>query len=187
MMRRGYTLVEIIIVLGISTLILLAIVNLFIVFNTIYGYQQAFIATAGSNGTAMNALEAAILPADLVLASHDFSGIPYASGVTTLVLQLPAIDVSGNIITDTKDYVAFYTSSGSLFRITAAGVGSVRVSGLKKLSTTLNSLTFTYDNADFAQVTNITADITTQTSYKQQVVQSHLSRQWYLRNFQPSL
>lgn len=186
-MRRGYTLIEIVIVIGISTLMLLALVNLFLGFNAIYGYQQIFIATAGSNGTAMNALEAAILPADQVLASHDFNGTVYTSGVTTLVLQLPAINASGAIITGTKDYLVFYTSSGSLFRLMQAGVGSVRVSSLKILSTTLNSIAFTYDNADFASVTNVTADISTQASYKQQAVQSHLSRQWYLRNFQPTL
>lgn len=186
MIKRGYTLIETIIVISISTLMLMALAHLFFIFNSLYGYQQGFIATAGSNGAAMNALEAAILPADHVLTSHSFSGATYTSGITTLVLELPAVDASGAIITSAEDYVAFYTSSSTLYRLTEAAAGSVRVSGLKQLSSTIYSLSFTYNTATIADASILTADIQTQASIKQQIVQSHLTRQWRLRNFQPT-
>lgn len=182
---NGFTITESIIVIGVTVMALIALVNLFLVFNSIYGYQQAFMATAGSAGNAMNAFETAILPADHVLTSHSFSGTTYSSGAMTLILELPAIDSSGNIISGTHDYIAFYSSSATLYRLTVAGAGSTRVSGLKQLSTTLSSLSFSYNDTDFTKVTNVTADIQTQAVFKQQTVQSHLSEQMYLRNFQP--
>ena len=179
---KGFTLIETVIVIAITTMALFALVNLFILFNATYGYQQAFIATAGAAGTAMNALEAAVLPARRVLASRDFSGTAYASGPTALVLELPAIDSSGDIIPEMSDYVAFYTSGAILYRLTEANAGSARASGVKQLSATLNSLAFTYDNADFTQVTSVAADLETRALSKEQTVRSRLTGQWYLRN-----
>ena len=185
-MKRGITLVETVVVISITTLALFALTNLFLLFNSTYGYQQAVIATAGSAGSAMNALEAAVLPAKHILMSHDFSGTTYYSATTTLVLELPAIDDFGDVLPGAKAYVVFYASNAVLYRLTEADAGSARTSGLKLLSTTLNSLAFTYDNSDFTKITKVAADLTTRVFYKQQEVQSHLTGQWYLRNWQPS-
>jgi type II secretory pathway pseudopilin PulG len=182
MIKRGFTLVETFVVIAISVVALIALVNLFLIFNTTYGNQQAFMAAAGSAGGAMNAFEAAIMPADHVLASHSFSGTTYSSGATVLVLSLPAADGSGNIIAGVEDYIVFYSSSAKLYRLIQAGAGSIRVSGLKELSSTLNSMSYIYDNADFTKVTSVTADIITQAQFKQQTVQGHLNEQIYLRN-----
>ncbi|MFZ3044085.1 MAG: type II secretion system protein [Minisyncoccia bacterium] len=184
-MKRGFTLIETLIVIGISVVSLIALVNLFLTFNSIYGYEQAFVATAGSASSAMNAFEAAVLPASQVLVSHDFSGTTYSSGATTLVLSIPSVDGSGNVIAGTEDYVVFYLSAASLYRRTLPGAGSVRTAGIKTLSTTLHTLSFTYDNADFTKVTSVIIDIVTQANYKQQLVQSHLNEKMFLRNRQP--
>ncbi len=186
-MKRGFTLLESVIVIGISALALIALSNLFFIFNSIYGYQQVFMATSGSASKTLNALEAAVFPAEHVLASRSFSGTTYTSSTTVLVLELPSIDSSGNIISGVKDYVAFYTDSAKFYRLVEAGSGSTRVSGLTLLSTTLNALSFTYDNADFAQVANVTAELRMQAQFKQEVVQSHLREQLHLRNLQPTL
>lgn len=178
----GFTLIEAVVVMSVSVVVLMALVNLFFVFNSMYGYQRAFIATAGSSGAALNALEAAVLPADQVLASHSFSGTPYASGTTTLVLSLPAVDGSGAIVESAKDYFAFYASSTEFYRLVLADAQSVRTSGLTRLSATLDAVSFTYDNADFSKVTNIIADIQTRAQYKEQTVRSHVREQLYLRN-----
>ncbi|MDD3531639.1 MAG: hypothetical protein PHV99_03570 [Candidatus Pacebacteria bacterium] len=184
-LTRGFTLIETFIVIAMSVVALAALANLFIMFNTSYGYQQAFIASAGSASSAMNALEASVLPADQVLASHSFNGTTYSSGAATLVLELPSIDSSGNVITGVYDYIVFYASATNLYRLTVIGTGSVRSAGLKLLSATLSSLSFTYDNADFTKVTSVTADLETQAQFKQQTVESHLAERLYLRNLQP--
>lgn len=181
----GLTLIETIVVVAISSAALLALVNLFLIFNSMYGYQRAFVAAAGSAGAAMNALEASILPAERVLASRDFSGTTYASSADTLVLELPAFDASGDIVSGAKDYVAFYASAGTLYRLIEADVQSARHSGRTQLSAVLDALLFTYDTADVTNATNITADIATRAQFKQETVQSHLREQLYLRNAHP--
>lgn len=185
MKNRGFSLVEAITVIGITALALAALANLFFIFNSVYGHQQAFIAAAGSASAAMNAFEAAVLPAEQVLSSRDFGGTVYASGTTVLVLELPAIDEDGAVIPGVKDYIAFYPSATTLYRLTEAGAGSARISGLTQLSTTLSSVAFTYDDPDFTKVTNVTAEIWTEASFKQQAVRSNLREQLHLRNFQP--
>lgn len=185
-MRRGFTLIEAVITTGISVVALVALVNMFFIFNSIYGYQQAFIATAGSAGGTLSALEASVLPAEMVLASHSFDGTVYASATTTLVLSLPSVDGTGTIVSDAKDYVAFYASSTELFRLVAADARSTRQSGRTRLSATLDVLSFTYDNNDFANVTNVIADIQTRAQYKEQTARAHVRERLYLRNFQPS-
>lgn len=181
-MKRGFSLIEATIVMGISATALIALVNLFLLFNSTYGYQQAFLSAAGSSGAAINAIEAAVLPASQVLASRDFSGTTYSSATTTLVLELPAIDSSGNILVGVRDYIAFYASSTTLYRLTQAGAGSVRPSGIKQLSTTLNTLSFTYDDADFTKVTNVSVDLRTQARFKQQTADGHVRGRFFLRN-----
>ncbi len=185
-MNRGFTLIESVITIGISVVALIALVNMFFVFNSIYGYQQAFIATAGSAGRALSALEASVLPAETVVASHSFSGTIYTSTTTTLVLSLPSVDGTGTIVSGAKDYVAFYASSTELFRLVLADARSTRQSGSTRLSATLDALSFTYDNADFTKVTNVIADVQTRAQYKQQTARAHVREQMYLRNFQPS-
>ena len=185
-MMRGFTLIEVLVLIVVSVVALLALVNLFLIFNSIYGYQQAFIATAGSAGKAMNALEASVLPADAVLASRTVGGTLYTSATTTLVLELPSVDGSGNLVTGAKDYIVFYTASTTLYRLVSANAQSARISGTTILSTTLSALSFTYDNTDFTKVTKVTTDIQTQKQFKTQILSSHLRGQWYLRNI-PSL
>jgi prepilin-type N-terminal cleavage/methylation domain-containing protein len=185
MIKRGFTLIETVVVIAISVMALLALVNLFIVFNSIYGYQNAFIAAAGSAGGSMNSLEAYVSQAENVLASRTVSGTSYSSGTSTLVLEIPSIDSSGNALPSAKDYVVFHASGTVLYRIVAADNQSSRLSGQKQMSGTLSSLSLTYDDSDFTQVTNIVVDIRTQAVYKQQIVQSRLIEQLYLRNFYP--
>jgi hypothetical protein len=178
----GFTLIETVVLIGISAIALTAIVNLFIIFNSLYSYQHAFIKTAGSSGATLNALQAAVLPADAVLVLHTFSGMTLQSGTTTLVLELPTVNSAGAFVAGARDYVAFYASSTDLYRVVEANAQSVRVSGATLLSSTLDTLAFTYDSSDFAQVTRVTAAITTSGHFKEQSVSSELTESWYLRN-----
>lgn len=181
-MSRGFTLAETVVVIGVSVFALLALANLFRTFNVTYGYEETFMAVVGSSGAAMNAFESSIVPADRVLASYSFSGTAYTSGTTTLVLELPAATASGAILSGMYDYVVFYASSTSLYRLTQAATGSARLSGRTLLSATLASLAFTYDNGTVASTTSVAADVRTSAAFKQQSADSHLLGKWYLRN-----
>lgn len=181
-MKKGFSLAEAIVLVAVSTVVLLALVNLFFIFNSIYGYQKAFIATAGSAGASANALQSAVLQASGVLASRSFSGVTYTSASSSLVLKLPSVDGDGDIVLGKDDYLAFYISSSTLYRLVEADGSSARISGRTILSTTISSLEFTYDAATFSDVRSIEAQIETEMVHKGELVGSSLTEKWYLRN-----
>ena len=180
---RGFTMIETLIVaaIGVSMLIILTI--LIFNFNKTSTYQQALIASSGSASTLMRSIGSLVLPASAVLQAHTFSSATYTSTSTALVLEIPSIDNSGNVIANTYDYAVFYASSTKAYRLLEANVLSSRVSETKLLSSTINTLIFTYNNTDFTQVHTITVDVRTQTYAKEDVLSDHRREQFRLRNF----
>lgn len=181
-MKHGFTLVETVVVIALTTMMMLALSTLYINFNSLYAYQQTVVATTGAAGGAINAISSAVLPADQVLASHVFSSGTISSGVSALVLELPTVDASGNIVAGKHDYIAFYLTGTDLYRKIETDAGSARISGTKRVSVLVSSLAFTYDNVDFTKVTNVTTNITAQLNTKKGLVQMHMSGQFYMRN-----
>ncbi len=179
----GFTLVETLIVIFIFILTMLALMNMFLGYATLFNRQEAAIAATASASMIMSEVQSATLQADHVVASRALNGTTYSSDASTLVLELPAINSSGNIISGVYDYVAFYASGTSMYRIISPGTGSVRLSGTKQLSSALNALTFTYDDGDFTKVTAATIDVTTQTLVKGIPTGIHVRQAVHLRNF----
>jgi len=181
-MTRGMTLIEVLIATAISGVLLAALANLFGTFNALYAYQNAFRDTAGASGTVLHGTEAAVLPANRILSTHDFAGTSYGSDAGTLVLELPSVDMGGAIVPGQYDYVAFYRSGTSAYRIVAASAGSTRHSGTTKLGDTIVSLGFSYDDPDVTKATAVTADVVASTTEHGRETSSHLSETFRLRN-----
>lgn len=181
--NRGFTLVEIVLVLGLMALILLALTTLFINHNSVYNFQQGFIKAAGSGRTSLNELTLHIAQGYRVLASQTINGNNYSTGPTVLVLQLPSIDSNGSAINGSWDYVAFYANGAELWRQTQSAVGSSRSSGARLLSQSVTSMTFAYDNVDFSLVKKVSIDLQTAETVKGQVITSRLAQQVVLRNY----
>lgn len=179
---RGFTLVEMIIVVALFAVMLFALFDFYINFNTSYLYDEAVAETARSAGAVVAAVGEASFAADRVAASHTFSGVTYASGTTTLVLELPAIDAAGATISGAYDYVAFYANGANAYQTTDASASSVRRTGTKRLSDTVDSLSFAYDAAGVSEATKVTADITTALSVKGTPVSHHVTQTAALRN-----
>jgi len=180
--QQGFTIVETVITISIFMVILLAFFNLYSHYNNVFNSQQAISKVAGSATLAMSDMQNYILQADQVASSHTFSSTVYTSGANTLVLELPAINSSGDIVTEKFDYVAFYTSGAKLYRLLSTDAASNRSPGLKQLSDSLSSLVFTYDNATINQSDKVDIDIQTQAQLKPQPMQYRLKQQIYLRN-----
>jgi len=173
---------ETVIIIAITTMMMLALSTLYINFNSSFVYQQTFIATTRAASGALNAISTASLSADQVLASHVFSSGTISSGTTALALELPTIDTSGNIVAGKHDYIGYYLTGTDLYQRIEADATSARTSSTKRVAALVSALSFTYDNADFTKVTNVTADIITQLNTKKGLVQTHLNERFYLRN-----
>lgn len=182
-MMRGFSLIETLIVTAISTCMILTLSFVIYQLNGSVAYQQAVAQSSGSASMIMREIESLTVPADAVLETHTFPSATYTSSATTLVLEIPSIDSSGNVIANTYDYAAFYTVGTNAYRLLTANAASKRASGTKQLSSTVTSLTFTYNNTDFAQASAVTTDIQTQAHVKQNTLSDHRHEQVWLRNF----
>lgn len=181
-MKRGFTLIETIIVVALSVCMMIALGSLIYSFTSISSFQQAEIQSSGSASIVMREIESLAFPANAVLQTHSFSSATYTSSATALVLEIPSIDSSGNVIANTHDYAAFYMVGTNAYRLLEANALSTRSSGTKKLSATVQALSFAYDTADFTQASIVTIDVQTQSQVKQHILSDHRHEQIKLRN-----
>jgi len=175
----GFTLIETVVIVALAVLLLLATVQLYLVYNRSLSAQKSTISVMLGSGNLADAVHTAALQADHVVASHTFSDLLLTTGTSTVVFELPTVDSSGSILDATFDYVGFYVSSTSAYRAVDAAVGSARASGTKQLTNVLQALTFTYNNATPSLVSNVTMDATTTQAG---ATSNHIRKQTYLRN-----
>lgn len=179
---RGLTLVETVIVSALAAILIVILGLLIYLFGKVSTYDKTAALSSSSASALMHEVETLAGPADAVVASHAFSGTTYTTSSTTLVLEIPSIDSSGSVIANTYDYAAIYATGTTAYRILSPGSGSSRIAGTKQLSTTVNMLSFTYDNADATQVTTVTTDIQTRVVVKQDTLTDRRRETIILRN-----
>jgi len=178
----GFTLIEILVAIGIAGILLSALIWLFIAYNNYLNYLQTSMDVPQSAESVIDTATRAIRESDQILSSRSFSGTNYTSNANSLVLRLPSVDSSRNILAGKYDYIVFYKSGTEVYSLTEADASSVRVSSLKKLSDTAESLIFTYDNADVTIAQKVDINIQNSKQVKNQIIQSNLHQQVYFRN-----
>ncbi len=182
--NSGFTLIELLIVIFVTGLLITALFNLFDGHSSLFRFQQAQVAVAGSARTVMNEFKFQTLQAKRVLASQTIGGTVYNSGSATLVLQLPAVDSSNNIIANTWDYAVFYSSGTNVYERIEPNAASSRRAVSRLLSDTLSSIIFTYDDASFPLVRTVSVDLQTLKQLRGgQTVAAHLAEKVNLRNY----
>jgi hypothetical protein len=179
---RGFSTVEVVIVVAISAIVLMAVTEIYVTYNNSYVYQNANINDAASAALYLGEFNDLGLQADAVSASRTVSGTTYTTGSTTVVFEIPAINSSGDVIANTYDYAIFYASSTGAYRILDVNGSSARTAGTKEFSDVVDNLTFTYDSGTPSSASTVTADITTKSTVKLETFTTHLKQQVYLRN-----
>lgn len=164
--------------------VLVAFVVLYVNFMKFYNRQQTEMKVGDSARRAVKELQSVALQANQIIVSHDFSGTVRSTDQHTLVLELPSVDGSGNIVSGKHDYAAFYKTGNNLYKVMEANEESSRVSSLKQLSDSISTLTFTLNNPNLAQASKIDMDIQLQASSGGQSISYHLLQEIYLRNLQ---
>jgi type II secretory pathway pseudopilin PulG len=180
--QRAFTILEVIISVGIFALLAIAMVDLIVGTDGFLRTQQVTVDVIGSASEAMNDIQTLTTQATQVVTSHTFSGTTYTTSTSTLVLQLPAITSGGSTINGIYDYVTYYATGTSAYRIIDPGVGSARPAGTKRLSDAITSFTFTFGSVDPTASTSTVIDIQTQGTFKKINASTHLHEQVYLRN-----
>lgn len=181
--EQGFTLIEVVVVIGIFGLLMVAMLNLFDWHNKVFYIHQADTQATGSARNALNHLTKYIAQGTQIQASRTIAGTTYLTDEDTLVLQLPAYDSSSNLISVTYDYVVYDLQGNSLWQIIDADASSNRVSGSRLMSGHVASLTFTYDSGFLGTATKVTVDLETEAVARgSTTVSAHVANTIFLRN-----
>jgi Tfp pilus assembly protein PilE len=182
--KIGFTLLETTITVAIILIISGVLSGFYVNYYRIYHRQQSIFNMVNSASLAANDLQNLVLQASQIITSHSFSGNVYSTDSDTLVLEIPSVDSSGNIISGTYDYVAFYATGTSFYKLIEANAASDRTSEQKRLSNVLSSAVFTYNNTDLSLANKIETEMHFQTTAGgNETISYSLQPILYLRNF----
>jgi len=180
---HGMALVEALVVLAVFLLISAAMLGLYVQHGRLYSLGQAQFETVSSARGALNGISAYTVQARRVVTSTVIASIVYTTGTSTLALELPAINGSGDIINGVFDYVVFYGSGDTLQRILAPNAASARVGATRLLADNVTGLVFSYDNADVNLVKKVIVSVTSTAGSGTVTEEHHESGEFILRNY----
>lgn len=146
---RGISLMETMVVIGIMSLLLIIITQIFALNYDIFTKQSKRSDNEVGAILAAKTISQMARGAEAVEASHTFNGTARTSSSTGLVLKIPAVDASNNVLAGVYDYIAFYRSSSTptnIMAVTEAGSGSARIAGTRLITAHNSVLTFRYNN-----------------------------------------
>lgn len=183
--ERGMTLVETMTVIGIMSIIMVVVSQIFVVNNELVAKSLARADNDNGATFAIRRIGELSRGASTVMASHIINGTTYTSGTNVLVLVMPSVDSSGNIIVASYDYIAFYrdaVATTKIFTDTDAAVGSVRVDGSKLLTAYNDTLAFSYNARDISEATRISVFVINTQTVRGQVLSTKAWTSIFLRN-----
>lgn len=181
--NKGFTLIEIVIVLFFSGILMVVLFNLYDWHGRVYGYQQAYVRVSSANRVSISTMQSYISQANRVLDNATINGIAYTTGIDTLVLQIPSVDESNDIISSKWDKVVFYPVNRNFYMQLEPDPVSSRRNIYKILDDTLQSVTFTYSDAIMSQVKNIVVNFISSQQVRQQTISLSMNQSMYLLNY----
>lgn len=143
MKRKGISLIELIITIGISLTIFTVISAMFVQTNNIFNLESNKSHIQLSGKTALDRIARQTKQGYGVETSYG----AYATSDTQMVLKLASLDVDRNIIPLTYDYVIYRLNpvdTTELEEITIADAASYRESDTRVIAKNIGSMTFTY-------------------------------------------
>lgn len=176
---KGFTLIELIIVLGIFSILVFFLAYISGYHFQTYDNENAELNITNDARTALDDVDNYVRQAHRILSTYT----TYTTGNTTLIVQIPSIDSSGQIIDSTYDIVVFYRSGSNFIRQVFPNTSSSRSSATRNLAAGVTSLTFSYNNTDYTQSTQVTTSITIQQQAGTQTRSITVSSQSTLRNY----
>ncbi len=157
-MLPGMTLTETLIAVAILVIIGVALAQMTMVTLDISSRQSKNYSLETNAAILLKTLNDNFGHASGIELARTFGTTAYTSSSTTLILRIPSLDSSRNIITGVYDYIVFYRDPDNPTHINYtldAGTGSIRVSGTKTLTTNNASLTFRYNAQDLVSSNRI--------------------------------
>lgn len=164
--QQGFTIMEVVIVIALFSVILLGLLGLFDWHHKIFILEQADVRATSSVRNVMNNMTKYVAQATNFEASHTISGTTYTTDGDCVVVKVPTVNTSGNLVDGVFDYIAYCLVNGNVDQVTEAGVGSARVGGSKRLADNVLTFSLTYNNATVTAASTVTVDIQSRVTIK---------------------
>ncbi len=178
---------ETMVVVAIMSLLLLIITQIFALNYRILEQQSARSDNETGAILAARAISQATRGADSVLASYTIGGTLYTSSSTVLVVKMPAINASGNVIENAFDYTAFYRDplkNTFIKAATQADANSIRRSGTRLMTAYNQTLIFRYNEPDITKANRVSMYLVNSQTKRGQTFTTRGWTSIFLRNFQ---
>jgi prepilin-type N-terminal cleavage/methylation domain-containing protein len=147
----GFTLMEMVVSIALIGLLMVALTQFFLGSTQIYRTQNAELDINMTGRTALDDVDNYVRQAVQVQSTY----LTYATDEETLILSIPSISSSSQILAGHFDTVVYYLVGTSLYREVVPDSLSSRLAGTRLVGSYISLLTFTYDNLDLAQVKTV--------------------------------
>lgn len=158
--KIGYTLSEVLVAAVISVLLLGAIFMSQILGRQIFDLSSAFVDVNSKARIAMDWMVRDARWANQIAASRTFGVETYSTGDSVLILEIPAINGSGDVLDSIYDYFVYYLDpldSAVLKRTVDADAASSRSNGTRTVANNVNALVFSSGGTGLSSVADVTA------------------------------
>jgi len=159
----GFTIAEVLVVTGLFMIMFVFGIGILISNNRFYNTQSASIRAVNSIRDAGDKLSEFARSASAFVDSYVYNSTLYEAGSALVILNVPAVDASGDIISSASDYMILGRDpsvSDRLILIVAPHASSSRKERVLEFSDKLSGISFVYDSFPASSAKNVVYDIT---------------------------
>lgn len=143
---KGFTLIELIITLSLITFVITIIVTILINSSNTYTFVSQQKKITDESDFAIQSINSFIRSSKNVVSQYSYNSVNYSLSDSTLILNLPSINNSGDIIISENDVAIFNLDNGSLRQIIIPSQSSIRPQIDKTITGDVEQLTFDINN-----------------------------------------
>lgn len=183
MRTRGSTLLEVSVSMSIAALVFLIVGGIFIAQGRYFAIEDAIAETQYNAFQVLDTVGLYATSARAVVSGRTINGTAYASGTSTVVLELPSIDAGGDVIASSYDYVALgvYGADPTRFVVDIdAATGSDRVDATRLPAALVETVIFRYNAVSATSATAIDLYVRTEETVRNRVIRMPLGKSYYL-------
>ena len=167
--NRGITLIETMIGLAISALLVVILSYCLVIVLRLNEAQKTVSALTSSTDRGIYRISSSIQQSSQILSDAVISGTTHTTSSSALVLKIPTVNSSGQIISGSYDTVVYRRNPSDLSElqeITDAEVGSARFDGTHLIARFVTNLLFRYNNSDYSSASTATVFLKTGTTVR---------------------
>ena len=167
--NRGITLIETMMGLAISALLVVILSYCLIIVLRLNEAQKTVSALTSSTDRGIYRISSSIQQSSQILSSAVIFGTTHTTSSSALVLKIPTVNSSGQIISGSYDTVVYRRNPSDLSElqeITDAEAGSARFDGTHLIARFVTNLLFRYNNSNYSLASTATVFLKTGTTVR---------------------